>query len=158
MIRDVWSGSPPGASVSVMASLFTRIIDGEIPGRFVWSDETCVAFLTLDPRTPGHAMVVPRVEVDQWVDLDADAAAHVFDVAGHLGRAQRAEFGAERIGVLVEGYEVHHTHVHVWPSHSPEDFRATSGGVPDADLDDAARRLRSRLRAHGHPETPEENV
>ena len=46
-----------------MATLFTKIIEGEIPGRFVWSDETCVAFLTIEPLTDGHAMVVPRAEL-----------------------------------------------------------------------------------------------
>lgn len=52
-----------------MASLFTKIIDGEIPGRFVWKDDRCVAFLTIEPLTPGHALVVPREEVEVWTDL-----------------------------------------------------------------------------------------
>ena len=140
-----------------MATLFTRIIDGEIPGRFVWSDDVCVAFLTIAPQQLGHAMVVPRQEVDQWVDLEPDVAAHVFEVARLIGRAQLAEFAAARIGVLVQGYEVPHTHVHVWPSRSPEDFdlRQALTDVPDAEMDAAAQRLRDRLRADGHQHVPE---
>ncbi|GAB2593452.1 HIT family protein [Pseudactinotalea suaedae] len=140
-----------------MTTLFTRIIDGEIPGRFVWSDDVCVAFLTIGPLQLGHAMVVPRAEVDQWVDLEPDVAAHLFEVARLIGVAQREEFDAERIGLLIEGYEIPHAHVHVWPSRSAADFDVAQvmTDVPDADMDDAAVRLRDRLRAHGHTHVPE---
>lgn len=140
-----------------MATLFTRIIDGEIPGRFVWSDEVCVAFLTIGPLQLGHAMVVPREEVDQWVDLDPDVAAHLFEVARLIGRAQREEFDAPRIGLLIEGYEIPHAHVHVWPSRSAADFDPHNvlTDVTDADMDQAASRLRDRLRSHGHGQVAE---
>ncbi|TDE88903.1 HIT family protein [Occultella glacieicola] len=135
-----------------MATLFTRIIDGEIPGRFVWSDEVCVAFLTIEPLQLGHVMVVPRAEVDQWVDLPAGVAAHVFAVAQAIGTAQRSAFDAARIGMLIQGYEIPHTHVHVWPSRSPADFDLGSAmrDVPDAHADHAAATLRAQLRADGH--------
>ena len=71
-----------------MPSLFTRIIDGEIPGRFVWKDDHCVAFLTIEPMRPGHTLVVPRKEVDHWIDLDSELSAHIFEVARVIGRAQ----------------------------------------------------------------------
>lgn len=140
-----------------MATLFSRIIDGEIPGRFVWSDDVCVAFLTIGPLQLGHAMVVPRAEVDQWVDLEPDVAAHLVEVARLIGLAQREEFGAERIGLLIEGYEIDHAHVHVWPSRSAADFDMHNvlTDVPDADMHDAATRLRDRLRAHGHSHVAE---
>lgn len=138
-----------------MASLFTKIINGEIPGRFIWSDDICVAFLTIEPRTPGHTLIVPRVEVDQWVDLDQATATHCFTVAQTIGHAQREEFTAQRIGFLIEGYEVAHAHLHVWPSQSPADFEPVAA-VPGttAALDDAAQRLRSRLRGQGHTPVP----
>ena len=60
-----------------MASLFTMIINGDIPARLLWEDETCVSFLDIRPLAPGHALVVPRVEIDQWTDLPAETAAHV---------------------------------------------------------------------------------
>lgn len=135
-----------------MATLFTKIIDGEIPGRFVWSDETCVAFLTIEPLTDGHAMVVPRAEIEQWTDADEQTWAHLQRVAGIIGRAQQAEWEAPRIGMLLEGFLVPHLHVHVWPTFSPEDFdpHAPMQDVSDERFDEAAERLRSRLRGDGH--------
>ena len=135
-----------------MPTLFTKIITGEIPGRFVWSDETCVAFLTIEPLTDGHAMVVPRAEIEQWTDADEETWAHLQRIAGIVARAQQAEWAAPRIGMLLEGFLVPHLHVHVWPAYSAEDFdpHATMQDVPDERFDEAAERLRSRLRADGH--------
>lgn len=137
-----------------MATLFTKIIDGEIPGRFVWTDSSCVAFLTIEPVRPGHTLVVPREEVDHWVDLDPVLADHLVHVARHIGLAQREEFDPVRIGLLIEGYGVPHAHLHVWPSVSTEDFNpANVDRSPDDEvMDDAAQRLRDRLRARGHGE------
>ncbi|WP_435203322.1 HIT family protein [Janibacter sp. GS2] len=135
-----------------MASLFTQIINGDIPGRFVWSDETCVAFLTIEPVTDGHAMVVPRAEIEQWTDADEETWVHLQRVALVIGRAQQAEWEAVRVGMLLEGLLVPHLHVHVWPACSPEDFdpHDTLTDVSDERFDEAAERLRARLRDHGH--------
>jgi histidine triad (HIT) family protein len=140
-----------------MATLFTRIIDGEIPGRFVWRDERCVAFLTIAPIAPGHVLVVPIVEVDHWVDLEPDLAAHLMVVARSVGAAQMAAFSPNRIGMIIAGLEVPHTHLHLIPIESEADLsfaRADHSPAPDA-LDDAAARLRTALRAAGHPEVSE---
>lgn len=141
-----------------MATVFSRIIAGEIPGRFVWSDDRCAAFLTIEPLQPGHVLVVPRDEVAHWIDLSADLAAHLFAVAQAIGRAQQEAFGPERIGLLIQGYEVPHAHVHVWPSRSPGDFDLGSAhAVADSELDQAADRLRHALRSggqEGHVPTP----
>ncbi|HCX84749.1 MAG TPA: diadenosine tetraphosphate hydrolase [Micrococcales bacterium] len=140
-----------------MTTLFTRIIDGEIPGRFVWSDPTCVAFLTIAPVRPGHALVVPRTEVDHWLDADPGLMAHLVDVARVVGRAQLEAFGGVRSGLVVQGYGVPHLHLHVLPTHGPEDFHGIEGPpAPDAELDDAAERLREALAAGGHAEPVEE--
>src|SRR5690349_16198886 len=98
-----------------MATLFTRIIDGELPGIFVWRDPECVAFLSINPMHPGHTLVVPRAEVDHWIDLDPALTGHVFQVARTIGLAQQLAFSPRRIGVLIAGDEVPHTHVHVVP-------------------------------------------
>ncbi|MGO1166293.1 MAG: HIT family protein [Janibacter sp.] len=135
-----------------MASLFTKIISGDIPGRFVWSDETCVVFLTIEPLTDGHAMVVPRAELEQWTDADDATWTHLQRVASIVARAQQAEWEAPRIGMLLEGFLVPHLHVHVWPAFSPDDFDPHSPmkEVSDERFDEAAERLRTRLRADGH--------
>src|SRR5690606_36544300 len=74
-----------------MASIFTKIIAGELPGRFVWKDDRAVAILTIAPIVPGHTLVIPRQEVDHWLDLDAGLRDHLFDIAQSVGRGlQRA--------------------------------------------------------------------
>lgn len=135
-----------------MATVFTRIIEGEIPGRFVWSDDRCVAFLAADPLSTGHALVVPRAEIDHWLDLDADLAAHLMRVSRDIGRAQREVFRPERVGQMIQGFEVPHCHIHVWPVSSSADFDfANADRAPEASVqDDAAARLREQLRRDGH--------
>jgi histidine triad (HIT) family protein len=135
-----------------MATLFSRIIAGEIPARFVWRDDRTVVFLTIAPITHGHALVVPVEEVDHWVDLDADLAAHLIEVARQVGRAQMAAFSPARIGMIVAGLEVPHCHLHLIPIDSEADLSfARADHSPDpAALDAAADRLRSALRDLGH--------
>ena len=135
-----------------MATLFTKIIAGDIPGRFVWRDEQAVAFLTIAPIAPGHTLVVPVAEVDHWVDLDADLAAHLMDVARHVGRAQMQAFSPTRIGMIIAGLEVPHCHLHLIPIDTEAELSfARADHHPDpAAMDDAAERLRAALRATGH--------
>jgi histidine triad (HIT) family protein len=134
-----------------MPTLFTRIIDGEIPGRFVWSDDRAVVFLTIAPIRPGHALVVPRAEVDHWIDLDPDLVAHLTQVAQVVGQAQVAAFSPARVGLIIAGLEVPHTHLHVIPIESEADLDfAKADHSPDpAALDDVAERLREALRTLG---------
>jgi histidine triad (HIT) family protein len=137
-----------------MPTLFTRIIGGELPGHFVWRDERCVSFLTIGPIRPGHALVVPIAEVDRWTDLEPDLAGHLFVVAQQVARAQQAAFSPERVGLIIAGLEVPHCHLHLIPIESEADLdfaKADHSPAPDA-LADAAERLRTALRAAGHPE------
>ena len=131
-----------------MATLFTKIIQGEIPGQVVWSDEICAAFLDVSPLTRGHALVVPREEVDRWTDLDSGTLSHVMDVAARIGRAQLETFGGRRAGVIVQGFEVPHAHVHVFPASGPDDFDLSRAAPRDPeDLAEDARLLRAALEA-----------
>jgi diadenosine tetraphosphate (Ap4A) HIT family hydrolase len=135
-----------------MATIFTRIIDGDIPGTFVWRDEHCVAFMSINPLADGHTLVVPIEEVDHWVDLSPALAAHLFDVTRTIGAAQQAAFRPARVGVIIAGYEVPHTHVHVIPTNDMAEL-SFANAAPSVDreaLDRAAGSLRAALRAHGH--------
>ena len=105
-----------------MASVFTKIINGELPGRFVYEDDEVVAFLTIQPMTQGHTLVVPRAEIDQWQDADAEAFRKVMAVAQLIGKAVCLAFGTERAGVIIAGLEVPHLHVHVFPARHLSDF------------------------------------
>ena len=137
-----------------MPTIFSRIISGEFPGRFVWRDDRVVAFLSIEPMRPGHVLVVPREEVDHWVDLEPTLASHLFLVAQQIGRAQRLEWNPARVGVLIVGEEVPHVHIHVVPINTPGElsFAGVDRAPTDAALDDAAERVRGRLRELGHPE------
>jgi histidine triad (HIT) family protein len=132
-------------------SIFSRIIAGELPGKFVWKDERVVAFLSIAPMMPGHTLVVPREEIDHWIDLEPGLAARVFEVARQIGRAQDLEWKPRRVGLLIVGEEVPHTHLHVVPINHPEELTfAHANPSPDYDaLDAAAGRIRARLRELG---------
>jgi histidine triad (HIT) family protein len=115
-----------------MTTIFSRIIAGELPGHFVYRDDTVVAFLSIGPIATGHALVVPVAEVDHWLDLDDDTVAHLTVVAKKVGTAQVAAFGAERVALIIAGLEVPHTHLHVLPIHSEADidFKKARTDVP----------------------------
>lgn len=135
-----------------MASIFTRIINGEIPGRFVWTDDRCVGLIDINPLQPGHTLVIPRAEVDHWIDLDAAVAAHCFSVARAIGAAQMEVFKPRRVGMIIAGYDVAHTHLHVIPTTSIAhlDFANANRNPDPAALDDSAARLRAELARRGH--------
>lgn len=135
-----------------MTTIFTRIIAGEIPGTFVWRDDRCVAFLSINPMAHGHTLVVPIEEVDHWIDASADLTAHLFSVVREIGRAQHAAFGCERVGVIIAGYEVDHCHVHVIPTNAMAElsFANAAASVEREDLDDAADSIRAELHRLGH--------
>lgn len=137
-----------------MATLFTRIIDGDLPGRFVWSDEQCVAFLTIAPISRGHTLVVPRVEVDHWLDADPALLAHLTGVARTVGTGIARAFEPRRVALLVAGFEVPHLHVHVLGAASEHDlkFENADPGVAPERLDEDLARLRDALTDLGHGE------
>jgi diadenosine tetraphosphate (Ap4A) HIT family hydrolase len=130
-----------------MSTLFTKIINGDLPGRFVYRDDMCVAFLTIAPICPGHTLVVPRLEIDHWIDLPDELAGHLAIVARKIGAAQMSAFNAERISLIIAGLEVPHTHLHVLPitSEADIDFRKANSAVDPAELDKVAEVLRAAL-------------
>lgn len=135
-----------------MASVFSMIINGDLPGRFVWKDDDVVAFLTINPVTAGHVLVVPRAEVDHWQNLDPELFGRLTTVAQEVGKAVTAAFDAPRVGLLIAGLEVPHVHLHVFPAWEVQTFDlalAEKDPNPD-DLDDAATRIRAALRELGH--------
>ena len=122
-----------------MATIFTRIINGELPGRFVHQDASCVAFLSIRPLRPGHTLVVPRREVDHWLDVDVELLAHLTAVAQKIGRAQMTAFNPVRIGIMIAGLEVPHLHIHVVPIRGMHDLDfANQDPHPDEAMMDAA--------------------
>ncbi|MFE7974398.1 HIT family protein [Streptomyces shenzhenensis] len=138
-----------------MATVFSQILAGELPARFVWQDDEVAAFLSIAPLTPGHTLVVPRREVDQWTDADGELLAHCMTVAQAIGRGVRRAWDAPRAGVVIAGFEVPHMHIHVAPTWGMSDFDFSKATVEkdEAALDDAATRLRTALRELGFAES-----
>ncbi len=136
-----------------MASVFTRIIDGELPATFVWRDDRCVAFLSINPLRPGHVLVVPREEVEHWIDLDPGTWAHLTEVSQRIGAALDRAYRPAKVGLMLAGLEVPHVHVHVVPIDGVHDLDfANADPDPDpAALDEAAERIRGALRDAGLP-------
>jgi histidine triad (HIT) family protein len=134
-----------------VASIFTRIIDGELPADFVWKDEQCVAFLSNRPLRPGHALVVPRKEIDHWLDLEPDLLVHLISTAQTIGRAQMAAFKPTRIGLILVGLEVPHVHFHVVPIRGPHDLDFDNQDPnPDPEMmKKAGESLRTELKTLG---------
>jgi diadenosine tetraphosphate (Ap4A) HIT family hydrolase len=135
-----------------MSTLFTKIIDGELPARFVWSDDTCVGFLSINPLGPGHTLVVPRAEVDHWVDADPALVAHLTQVSHTIAQAVQSVWAPPRVGLVVAGFEVPHLHVHVFPAWDMAafDFANAAKTVDDTEQDAHAASLRAALRDAGH--------
>jgi diadenosine tetraphosphate (Ap4A) HIT family hydrolase len=135
-----------------MATVFTRIINGDIPGTFVWRDDSCVAFMSINPMAYGHTLVVPIEEVDHWVDAPSELVDHLFEVTRHIAQAQRDAFAPERVGVIIAGYEVPHMHIHVIPTNEMRElaFANAAPSIERETLDAAATALRYALRANGH--------
>ena len=132
-----------------MASVFTMIIKGDLPGTFVWEDDRCVAFMSINPLAYGHTLVVPRDEIDQWLDVPSDLRQHLFEVADRIGAAQKQVFGSQRIGMIIAGFEVPHMHIHLIPANtlSDMDFSLASDSVDTADLEKAAESIKSALES-----------
>jgi len=134
-----------------VTTIFTRIIDGEIPGRFVWRDDDVVAFLPIALLAPGHTLVVPIEPIDHWIDLDPELNTKLWSVARTISQALDSIYHPTKVGVLVVGEEVPHAHVHLVPF---TDLRQMSFANQDTDpapeaLDRQADALRDALRAAG---------
>lgn len=130
-----------------MASVFTRIINGELPARFVWQDAQCVAFLSNRPLKPGHTLVVPRLEIDHWLDLEPALLSHLMTVSQTLGKALQHGFQPAKVAVIVAGLEVPHVHIHLVPMITERDlnFAKADPNPAAAAMDHAAESIRRSL-------------
>ena len=130
-----------------MASIFSRIIAGEIPAHKVLENDSFFAFLDIMPLAPGHTLVVPKKEVDYLFDLEEDLLAGILPFSRRIAAALEQVFTCERIGVSVIGLEVPHAHVHLIPLRNMDDinFSRPKMKVSPAELADMAQKIRSAL-------------
>jgi histidine triad (HIT) family protein len=133
-------------NVRPVASIFTRIVAGEIPAHKIREDDRFLAFLDIRPIRAGHTLVIPKAEIDELFDLSDDLLGDLFVFAKPVAAAIKAESGAARVGVAVVGIEVPHAHVHLVPLDAVNDidFRRAREADQD-DLAAMAERLRARI-------------
>ncbi len=131
-----------------MASIFTRIINGEIPCYKVAGDDRFIAFLDIRPLKRGHTLVVPRQEVDYIFDLDEETLAGMILFAQKIARAMKEVIECERIGVAVLGLEVPHAHIHLVPIVKESDLLFTNPRVSASQEENEklAREIGERVR------------
>ncbi|MGI9621935.1 MAG: HIT family protein [Acidimicrobiales bacterium] len=137
-----------------MASVFTMIINGELPGHFVWRDERAVAFMSINPICAGHTLVVPVQETDHWTDLPEDLNRYLMTVCQKIGRIQETVFAPQRVGLIIAGFDVPHVHIHVLPINgmADMDFANAPAQADHSELAATAHRIRTALAEAGHTE------
>lgn len=108
-----------------MASIFTRIINGEIPSYKILEDDTCLAFLDVFPLVKGHTLVVPKIEVDNIFDLDEVTYSKLFSFSRKVESMIRNSIPCKRVGIAVVGLEVPHAHIHLVPLSKIDDINFT---------------------------------
>ncbi len=136
-----------------MASIFTQIMQGKLPGHFVWEDDVAVAIMTIQPLKPGHILVIPREEIDHWDDLSPEQISHLMQVSQTLTRALKMVFNPERVGVVIAGLEVPHTHIHLFPVNQLSDFDFSKARMAESsELADLAKKITQALQSIQIPE------
>ena len=130
-----------------MASIFSRIIQGEIPCYKVAEDEFHIAFLDLQPVAPGHVLVVPKEEVDYLFDLDENAYSRLWLFARKVASGLEKAIPCRRIGLSVIGLEVPHTHIHLVPLQTMQDinFSKTKMSPSSGELEEIRQKIASQL-------------
>ena len=130
-----------------MASIFTRIINREIPGYIIAEDDRYIAFLDISPLVLGHTLVIPKQEVDYIFNLEDDSLAGLMVFAKKVAKAVEKAVPCRRIGVSVIGLEVPHTHVHIVPMNSADDVNFTRAKLSPSKeaLAEVAEKIRKHL-------------
>ena len=130
-----------------MASIFTKIINGEIPCYKIAETEHCIAFLDVNPLVKGHTLVIPKKEIDYYFDLSDDLLLEVNTLAKKVAKAIEKVIPCKRIGVAVIGLEVPHAHMHLVPLNSIGDinFKSVRLQLSPADFADIAKAIQQNL-------------
>jgi histidine triad (HIT) family protein len=129
-----------------MPSIFTRIIQGQIPCEKILEDDAFIAFLDIRPINPGHTLVVPKIEIDELFDQSADILGRALPFAQQVAKALKKSVPCRRIGVMVAGFEVPHAHIHLVPIEAEGElsFSRARSATPE-ELSALGKRIRGNL-------------
>lgn len=122
-------------------SIFTKIINGEIPAQKIYEDDKNIAFLTIQPTQPGHTLVVPKKQVDHLWDLPDEDYLSLMEASKKVANHIRRVLGKKRVGVKVEGFEVAHAHIHLIPMDSVAEYNAQPQDAMPQELLEMSQKL-----------------
>ena len=129
-----------------MASIFTKIIQGEIPSYKVAEDDNFYAFLDINPNAPGHTLCVPKKEVDKITDLEEETYLGLMAFSRKVGLALESAIDCERVGIFVIGLEVPHVHVHLIPLRSMADATfGSKASLRPEEFEAITQKIRAKL-------------
>jgi len=134
-----------------MTSIFSKIIQRDIPGHIVYEDEYTIAILTINPINPGHTLIIPKVEINHFLDVPEPFYSKVFSNAKFIGQAIHKVAKSKRIGAIIQGLEVPHFHLHLVPLNSPADMDFRNSKSPSQEeLKETCEKIKATLKEMGY--------
>lgn len=131
-------------------SVFTKIIKRELPAEVIYEDDRNIAILTSGPHTDGHSLVIPKVQVDHFQDLDEADFLEIMSLVRKLAKVLKKVFGSKRIGLVIEGFAVPHVHIHLIPINQPRDLDdANAKSATPSQLKEVAGKIRDYINKNG---------
>jgi len=126
--------------------IFCKIASGQIPSSKIWEDEDHFAFLDINPINPGHALVIPKKHIDNVFSIEDEAYSKLFLAAKRLSGPIQDAVGSKRVGVIIEGFLVHHAHIHLVPiNHGNELDPSRAKKASPEELEETAKSIREKL-------------
>lgn len=127
-------------------SVFTMMLKGKIPREIIYQDDVCFVIPTNKPHQPGHSLVIPKVQVANWEDLDKATFLHCMEVVRIVGKALKKVYGCPKVGISTVGFEVEHVHIHVIPLYEIIDTEHARAKEADFSAIQAeARKIRAEI-------------
>ncbi len=126
-------------------TIFEKIINREIPAEIVWEDEDHLAFLDINPIQPGHTLVIPKKQISSVFEMENEAYSALFLAAKKVSQSLKKATGAKRIGLIVEGLEIDHAHIHLVPINEMGDLRKPGVKADSKQLKDMAAAIRKEI-------------
>ena len=129
-----------------MSSIFTKIINGEIPSHKIAENSNFYAFLDIRPISTGHTLIIPKIEIDRFFELENDILSNYLPFAKPIAKAIEMAIPCERVGLMVAGLEVPHAHLHLVPINGIGDLNfANAKPASDSDLSNIAKMIKQKL-------------
>jgi diadenosine tetraphosphate (Ap4A) HIT family hydrolase len=131
-------------------SVFTKMLEGDIPAEIIYQDDSCFVVPTIAPHTEGHIMVITTEQIENWEDLNAQTYQEVMQIVKKIGKLTKSIYSCPKVGVSIVGFEVSHVHVHIIPLYKISDMDHTSAKQVEFDqLGLVAEKYRAEITAQG---------